>query len=197
MATQKTFEIPELELAVATVRIIGDSSYISHAWDPKIQEMMEAKQQGKAANKKAPKDPEHDYLASMYRTADGEPGIPALAFKCAAVTACTSIGNMTKVAARQCFHMAGDILPIIGEPERRTDTVRLNGKTGDIRYRAEFKAWEVDVDVIFNKSVITAEKLVHLLNTAGFAVGVGEWRPERNGSFGRFHVGNKITVRDL
>jgi hypothetical protein len=29
---------------------------------------------------------------------------------------------------------------------------------------------------------------VNLFNVAGFAVGVGEWRPERDGSNGMFHV---------
>jgi hypothetical protein len=29
---------------------------------------------------------------------------------------------------------------------------------------------------------------MNLLNTAGFAVGVGEWRPEKDGQYGMFRV---------
>lgn len=33
-----------------------------------------------------------------------------------------------------------------------------------------------------------AEQIVNLFNVAGFACGVGEWRPSKDGSFGTFHV---------
>ena len=39
-----------------------------------------------------------------------------------------------------------------------------------------------------NARALTAEQIVNLINTGGFAVGVGEWRPEKNGQFGLFHV---------
>jgi hypothetical protein len=45
------------------------------------------------------------------------------------------------------------------------------------------------VTIKFNTSAISAEQVANLLNVAGFGVGIGEWRPERNGSYGRFHVG--------
>jgi hypothetical protein len=35
---------------------------------------------------------------------------------------------------------------------------------------------------------MSAEQVLNLFNTAGFACGVGEWRPERDGSNGRFRV---------
>ena len=43
--------------------------------------------------------------------------------------------------------------------------------------------------VKFNAALLSAEQVVNLFQTAGFAVGIGDWRPERNGLFGRFHVG--------
>jgi hypothetical protein len=35
---------------------------------------------------------------------------------------------------------------------------------------------------------ITPEQIMNLLNYGGFANGVGEWRPSRDGSFGTYHV---------
>ena len=36
--------------------------------------------------------------------------------------------------------------------------------------------------------MVTAEQLIGFFNLAGFSVGIGEWRPERNGDHGMFHV---------
>jgi hypothetical protein len=39
-----------------------------------------------------------------------------------------------------------------------------------------------------NASVLSADQITNLFNVAGFGVGIGEWRPQKNGSFGRLHV---------
>jgi hypothetical protein len=48
-----------------------------------------------------------------------------------------------------------------------------------------------------NANVMSAEQILNLFSTAGFAVGVGEWRPERDGQFGRFHVATAEEMRLL
>lgn len=70
----------------------------------------------------------------------------------------------------------------------REDMVRLNGATADIRYRGEFRSWEADLTVQFNADLISHEQLVNLFEGAGFSVGVGEWRIEKNGNFGCFEI---------
>jgi len=42
--------------------------------------------------------------------------------------------------------------------------------------------------VQLNTSAVSIEQLANLFVIAGFAVGVGEWRPEKNGQYGRFEV---------
>jgi len=144
---------------------------------------------GKATAGKENKDPDKEMEGAMYRTADGRPGIPAISFKNAAVTACTSLGKaITKVAARQAFHVLGDILPIEGQHYCREDMVRVGMGTADIRYRPCWNEWAVEIDVRFNARVISAEQVVNLFNVAGFAVGVCEWRPECSGQMGCFKV---------
>ena len=37
-------------------------------------------------------------------------------------------------------------------------------------------------------SFITLDQVLNLFNHGGFSVGVGDWRPEKNGQHGRFKV---------
>lgn len=70
----------------------------------------------------------------------------------------------------------------------RRDPVRVNGGGADLRYRGSVKDWEMEMLIQFNADVVSAEQVLNLLNTAGFACGLGEWRPERNGDYGRYEV---------
>ncbi|NQS97851.1 MAG: hypothetical protein HQ591_05310 [candidate division Zixibacteria bacterium] len=116
-------------------------------------------------------------------------GFPAIAFKSAAVDACSHIDGVTKVLARGAFHINGKLLKIeADEPTMREDMVRIAMGTADLRFLGEFKKWKVLIPIRYNASVLSPDQIVNLFNTAGFAVGVGEMRPARNGSYGMFHV---------
>lgn len=191
-------ELPKLNTQTVEITLIGDSPLISHAWSKKAKEEMLAKQMKKAKAGKEAKDPERDFQESLYHLPDGGYGFPAVAFKAAAVTACTSVGSITKVAARQAFHVEGEMVRIYGsEPRKREDMVRIGMGTADIRYRGEFWPWWVVLEVRHNANVLSAEQIANLFSTAGFGVGVGEWRPERDGQFGRFHVASAEEMQSL
>jgi hypothetical protein len=183
-------ELPKLDIRLLDMHIISDAELIVHHWSEKaIKEMLD-KQMGVPTAGKEPKNPKRDYEAAFYYHPDGGYGFPAIAFKCAAVEACTSLGkSVTKVQARQAFHVVGELVKIEGTPHMRQDMVRLNGTTADVRHRPGFTEWSTQLTVRYNARVLTAEQVVNLFNAAGFAVGVGEWRSERDGSFGLFHVG--------
>lgn len=192
----QVFVIPKLDIRILEVTLVGDESLIVHHWSAKaIKEMLD-KQMGVPNEGKAPKDPEQDYRDSLYVMEDGSYGFPAIAFKNAAVTACTSLGkSITKVMARQAFHVIGELVRIDGPgPSPREDMVRVGQGSADIRYRAEFKAWSVTLQLRYNHRVLTAAQILNLFNAAGFAVGVGEWRSEKDGSHGLFHV---QTIKEL
>jgi hypothetical protein len=179
--------VPAPRIINLKVHISGTSPLISHRWSDKAKKEMLAKQMKKATKAKTAKDPEKDYKDSLYNHEDGGYGFPAVAFKAAAVRAGT-YADMHMTFLRGAFHVTGELVALDGQPEMREDMVRLNGKTADIRYRGEFTKWSAAVPVELNEAVLSVEQLVNLFTIAGFAVGVGEWRPEKNGQYGRFEV---------
>ncbi len=181
--------LPRLNIQHMEIRLVGDSHLICHAWSLKARQLMLDAQMKKAKLAKEPKDPEADFRGSLYPHPDGGYGFPAVAFKSAAVDACSHVDGITKVEARGAFHIVSDMVKIDGDPQSRQDMVRVGMGTADIRYRGEFKEWSCKLRIRYNANVLSAEQIVNLLNTAGFAIGVGEWRPQRDGSFGMFHVG--------
>lgn len=194
-------ELPPLNLQTLDIPIIGDSGLICHAWSKKARQQMLDKQMKKATQGKSAKDPWQDFCETLYWL-DGQPekpteedvmkgrfGFRAVAFKSAAITAVTSTGGMTKVMARQCFHILGEYVEILGPPpSMREDMVRVGMGTADIRHRAEFETWGAILRVQHNANVLSAEQVISLFEAGGFGVGIGDWRPEKDGVSGRFHV---------
>lgn len=176
-----------IDLRRIKLRIVGDSALITHAWSEKARRAMLEKQMLRGTQAKGAKDPERDYEESMYRLPDGRPGFPAIGIKAAAIRGAKALG-LTMTDMRASFHVDGDLLPIDGEPQPREDMVRVGKGTADIRYRAEFPTWSIELPVTFNARAVSAEQIVAALDAGGFGTGIGEWRPEKDGQFGRFHV---------
>lgn len=188
-ARSDTEEIKLAGLSIDRIRLrlVGTSPLIVHKWSEKAKKQMLDKQMKRASQGKAAKDPEQDYRESLYIRDDGSYGFPAVAFKAAAVRAGTYC-DMKMVFLRGAFHVEGDLVHIEGEPEAREDMVRVGQGTADIRYRPQFPKWATEVAITYNSRALAAEQIVNLFEIAGFAVGVGEWRPEKDGQFGRFQV---------
>jgi hypothetical protein len=187
MATQQV--APErIDIKRISVRIVGDSPLITHAWSQKAKQMMLDKQMKKGTQAKEAKDPERDYEESIYRLPDGGCGFPAVGVKACAIRGAKGLG-MVMSDTRAAFHIEGDLLTINGEPRPREDMVRVGMGTADIRYRAEFPVWSIDLPIVYNARIVSAEQIVAMLDAGGFGTGIGEWRPEKDGQFGRFHVG--------
>ena len=70
----------------------------------------------------------------------------------------------------------------------REDMVRIGMGTADLRYRGEFKNWATTLTIRYIPFAISMEQIINLFNVGGFSCGVGEWRPEKGGSFGMYHV---------
>lgn len=84
----------------------------------------------------------------------------------------------------------GELAEIKGSvPELREDMVKVGMGSADIRYRAMFNEWYMDVTLQYNESGnLSLSDIISVINAGGYGCGLGEWRPERDGIFGRYHV---------
>lgn len=193
--TSQVVAIPPIRVERMEITLVGDSPLICHAWSEKAKKQMLDKQMKKAKTAKEAKDPQRDYEESLYKHPDGGYGFPCVAFKAAAVGACRFSDGIKMTEARGAFHVVGELAQINGDPSMREDMVRIAMGTADIRYRGEFRDWSVKLSIQYNADAFSTEQIVNLFNLAGFGVGVGEWRPERDGSYGRFHVATEKEKR--
>lgn len=199
------FVIPRLEVQMMEVTVVGDTPLIVHAWSAKAKREMLEKQMKKAKAAKEAKDPRKDFEESMYRLPDGGYGFPSVGFKSAAATAALTTDGIKKAHALRAFHVVGEDIDVEGAfegtkmrqnlvriegspPAMREDLVRVGMGTADLRYRAEFFPWHARVLIRYQARLLSPEQILNLINLAGFSVGIGEWRPEREGQSGMFHV---------
>ena len=211
MATTKKnemrIEIPAMEIKLATVRIVGDSPLISHAWSEKAKLMMLNKQQKKASAGKEVRRPMVEYAESLYwlsekpdfseltdeeimeATQQGTFGFPVLAFKAAAIDAAYQSGAIEKkTTMRASFHLEGEFATLEGKPQIREDMARIGMGTSDLRYRAVFEHWATSLNIRYNSRAVSLEQIINCLNIGGFGAGVGDWRPAKDGTNGMFHA---------
>lgn len=96
-----------------------------------------------------------------------------------------------QMSLRGAFCIEGDENKIISYPPiMREDMVKVGMGTVDLCYCGEFRNWKATFTVIYNASNAdySVATIINVLNAGGFTCGIGEWRPERDGDFGTFHV---------
>ena len=118
-------------------------------------------------------------------------GFPSTGLKQAAISAVYRMGwSKDKVSWRGAFFIEGEMLEIKSDtPEIREDMVRVGMGTADIRYRGQLNNWSTEFNLTYNvNGQYDLDAIVTAINAGGLLCGIGEWRPEKDGDFGRFHV---------
>lgn len=210
-----TGEVKPLEFVDVPIRIVGDTSLIVHNWTEKAKKQMLDNQMRTTKTKtRDPKDPFYDFMNSLYWLTDkpeestpeafeqaildgAKFGFPVTAIKKAANTAAYEaewVPNRTGLKGTYFLKTEyGEFAEIKGSlPEMREDPVNIGkgkNRVSDLRYRPEFKRWHMDMILSFNKNgKITFDQIINCINAGGGCYGIGEWRPQKDGTHGMFHV---------
>ena len=217
MATKTTkqetiIEIRPIETEIIQIRIVGDTPLIVHAWSEKAKRMMlEAQMKITKTKAKEIRDPFDDFIQSLYWLS-GKPeestpeafdnairngakfGFPVGAIKLAANAAAYRNGWVkNQMGLRGAYFLKtkyGEMAEIQGcVPEMREDMVRIGNGSADLRYRGEFRNWSMEFIMEYNASGnMTIEQILNCIEAGGFVCGIGEWRPEKDGDYGRYHL---------
>lgn len=182
------------------------------------KQMLDAQQGKKKGKAKEYRNPVREFIDSMYWLshkpiladdaseeecerafeaaieAGAQFGFPCSAFKMA--------GNSTAYRANWVKNQMGlraayFIKPQVGDyviihsdpPVMREDMVKIGLGSSDLRYRGEFRNWWCEFDVEYCEAFgFSLDALLSIIDAGGTANGVGEWRSERDGIFGRYHI---------
>jgi hypothetical protein len=176
--------------------IIGTSPLIQHNWSAPSRDYL---RKSPAERRKQPKkkhDPEKEAAEACYMTEDGEYGLPLLGFKAALISAAHKDIGLEKTLLKKSFFVAQDgklIAPLITDGYTvREDIVRIGANQTDLRYRPEFTDWRAIITAQVSSESLTPTDIANLVNRAGFSVGIGEWRPEKGGEYGRFRLDETV-----
>lgn len=215
-AEQVRIEIKELATAAFELIVMGDTPLIMNSWTQKGKLEMLKKHMQVPSVREA-KDPQDQFLQTIYRFEDGEYGFPVVAIKEAMATATTDMEGIFKTQIYRNIFVTGkrgfqrgafcDLLSPIElaevfspvAPVIREDVVRLAGmqRTPDLRYRAEFFPWALRLNVSYVRGFIRDTDIFNLAHKAGFTIGLGEWRQEKGGTNGRFHVATEAEKKQI
>lgn len=188
--------------------IVGDTPLITHAWSQKAKLEMLSKQVKATRAGKEARDPQADFVSSLYEMGDGSYGFPATGVKNCILAAAHKDKGIPRSGVMSALWiqaemvrsrpaLAGAIcdMPLVkihsGKPEMREDMVKIGSglqKIANLAYRGQFTIWAMKIKGQFNPAVLTAEALAFLIQESGLASGLGEWRNERKGMFGAFHL---------
>lgn len=210
-------EIKPRDMKLIPIKIVGDTPLIVHAWSVKAKTMM-LENQMKATKTKAKsiRNPFDEFIQSMYwltEVPESTPeafesaikngarfGFPLTGIKQGANSAAYRQGwvkNQMELRGSYFLKPAhdlagfGDMAEIISPtaPVMREDMVRIGNGSADLRYRGEFRNWSMEFIMEYNASGnMTIEQILNCIDAGGLVCGLGEWRPEKDGDFGRYHL---------
>jgi hypothetical protein len=183
---------------IRTVRLhlVGTAPYVQARFSAKAMAMMAAKQMAgsTARGKKVheARDFDDDYEQAKHVSTDGWLGIPAGAFRAAAISACRLVGFKMTLAKLSVFVKADGIdrvdgVPLVkieGEPEPMRMHTRNATGVADLRVRPMWREWGCQLRVSYDAEQFGPDDVVNLFSRVGLQVGVGEGRPDSRASAG-------------
>lgn len=90
-----------------------------------------------------------------------------------------------------CLDIEGSEVPIVSKEDWRVDTraVRIPSTGGRIlAHRPMFDDWSLSFTAVLDTAILGPKLLRQIIDDAGSRVGLGDFRPQCKGPFGRFKV---------
>jgi hypothetical protein len=189
-------QIPAPRFETLQFTLKGTAPYMQARFSAKaiaaMREKHAAGSVSRKGKKREPRDFADDYAQAMHKSTEGWCGIPAGAFRQAAISACRLVGFRMTLAKLSLFIEADgldavDGTPLVrltGEPEICEMAVRNATGVVDIRVRPLWREWSCKLRVRYDLDQFTRTDVANLLHRVGSQVGIGEGRPDSKSSSG-------------
>ena len=189
-ARNETVTLKQRGTSSIGVRLVGLTPLIQNNFSQKAMEQMLSKHVGRTEERKK-KNPRQCIEDAKVLNMRGEVCIPPTAIKKSMLTALANIKTDKSWQVKQAVFVDALSVPVKFESmQPRLDMVRTSGvnRVPDVRFRPQFNDWEATVVVVYGSDCVSLDLVLNLLQLAGDGVGIGEWRPEKSGTSGRFRI---------
>lgn len=216
MTTQKGDMIRHLVIKAPNFQtiqfgIIGTAPLVMHKFSEKAKNDMMAsmmKTRATLRGNKEPKDFDESLRQAIHYSTEEWIGVPASAFRAAAISACRIVGFKMTLAKMGIFirpdgfdrDEGTPLVKLIGEFHAVDHIVRLagSGSTMVVR-RPMWDEWSMNVLVDFDGDMFSSADLYNLFMRVGLQVGLLEGRPDSSNSagmgWGTFRIENMKEIR--
>ena len=141
-------------------------------------------------------------VLSLWLNSENKPEIPAAAMRSCIETGARKLkqGPLVRegLIVERCISFEYD--PKLGTTaEELASTVQFTvpvvvQRNRILRTRAKFDTWSATFSIDTDPELVDANKLGQWLDIAGRRIGLGDWRPEKSGHYGRFEVTDISTT---
>src|SRR5574341_1870267 len=181
----KKIEIPAPKFETVEFSLRGTAPLVMNKFSQKAKQQIIntqklGTQQASGKKKREPKDFDAIYEGAKHVSTDGWYGIPAGAFRNAAISACRTVGYKMTHAKLAFFILADGFsedegVPLVkilsGKPEKHTGYARNDNGSVDIRVRPMWKEWTAKLRVRYDADMFSAEDVANLVMRIGAQVG--------------------------
>jgi len=189
-ARNETVTLKQRGTSSIGVRIVGITPLIQNNFSQKAMEQMLSKHVGRSVERQK-KNPRQCIEDAKVLNMRGEVCVPPVAIKKAMLTAMSNIKTAKPWQVKQAVFVDALSVPVkFASMQPRLDMVRTSGmnRVPDVRFRPQFNDWEASLVIVYAPDIVSLDLVLNLIQLAGDGVGVGEWRPEKSGTFGRFRL---------
>jgi hypothetical protein len=200
MATKKEnndIEVMELHTRRLTFCLVGETPLIMNRFSEKARQemLLPAPKKNRAEKATSLKhDPIAEFRGGLYMSRDENAPtaihFPTNAFHKAVGQAAIDIPGQAKSVMLRLTSVVTDTVHLYGNPALFCRMVRSSGMnaTPDIRTRPIFSEWACALEFQIVSNLVKETQVANLLAAAGTIVGMGDWRPQKGGSYGRFRL---------
>lgn len=191
-------------MEIITVKLIGISPLLMHG--DRFSNPLDPLTKGHKVLTSKRKKTEEDHLAiarsewmgSLYHDETLGPYMPTVNIKSAMVGG-AKLSRLGSAFKRACL-ILDDKAKLNYPGPRKPGAMWDDGRFTDarsvvvsqsrlMRYRPKFDTWETEsFDILYDPETLDRDQVVRALETAGKLIGIGDYRPDKGGTFGRFDV---------